>query len=262
MRDSFSSILDSQIQEIQIDSDSLGTFSGEIERQGTMLDALRAKVKLAKQNSHERFILVSEGSFGPASGIGFMAQDHELLMTYDSLKDVEIVESQISLNTNFSSQKISSESDLISFMGRIGFGSHGLILHPDSDPKGSKIYKGLTTTEGAKAAFHECLTNSKTGIVTAITDMRANFNPTRIECIKQCAFKLARRLNTPCPRCQSGGFGVTESLPGLPCGLCSLPTRLVINEKYRCPFCAEVLILPRADGVTSADPSHCEWCNP
>lgn len=259
---SFRTILNSQIIEIPIDSDSVGTFSGEVERPGSMLDALRAKVKLARKHSAERFILVSEGSFGPANGLGFLAQDQELLMVYDVVTNVEISESIVSLKTNFASQVVSSFNELALFMERIEFGSHGLILYADNDPKCQTIFKGITQTNEAKAAFELCLKASKTGTVSALSDMRASYNPTRMECIEQCAIKLAHRLNTLCPNCQSGGFGVTGSIPGLPCEICQLPTQLTWKEKYACPYCSEVSIVPRTDGKTSADPSSCEWCNP
>lgn len=260
--ESFATILNSQIIEMSIDSDALGTFSGEVERPGTMLDALRLKVKLALQQSSERFLLVSEGSFGPASGIGFLPQDHELLMVYDTATNVEILESYISLKTNFASQAVSNLKELDLFMERIGFGAHGLILYADKDPKGQNIFKGITQSEKARSAFELCLATSTSGIVTALADMRACFNPTRMECLKQCAIKLAHRLNTTCPTCKSGGFGAVDSIPGLPCGNCQLPTRLTLKEKYLCPFCSEVSFVPRTDGITSADPSSCEWCNP
>jgi len=260
--ESFATILNSEIIEMPINSDTVGTFSGEVERPGTMLDALRAKVILAQKQSTERFILVSEGSFGPASGIGFLAQDHELLMAYDTETNVEVLESTISLKTNFFNQIVSNWSALTLFLDRINFGSHGLILYPDKDPTCQTIFKGITHPVEARAALELCLENSQTGTVTALADMRASFNPTRMECIKQCATKLANRLNTTCPSCKSGGFGLVDTVAGLPCSRCQLPTRLLLQEKHQCPFCSEVSLVPRADGATSADPGSCEWCNP
>ena len=40
----FTRVLNTTIKELIIDSDRLGTFSGEVERAGSMLDALRGKL--------------------------------------------------------------------------------------------------------------------------------------------------------------------------------------------------------------------------
>jgi hypothetical protein len=47
-----------------IDTDLFGTFSGEIEREGTMLEVVKKKARLAIKVSGHPLALASEGSFG------------------------------------------------------------------------------------------------------------------------------------------------------------------------------------------------------
>ncbi|HEY1079210.1 MAG TPA: DUF6671 family protein, partial [Bdellovibrio sp.] len=65
----------------KVDTDLLGTFSGEVERRGAVREVLRAKIELAiKDRPKNRLFLASEGSFGPHPHLGFVPSDMEALM--------------------------------------------------------------------------------------------------------------------------------------------------------------------------------------
>lgn len=69
---------------IPVDTDVFGTFSGEVERTGSVRETLRKKIKAAAdQHSEAQLILASEGSFGPHPLIGFMQTDLESLLLWD-----------------------------------------------------------------------------------------------------------------------------------------------------------------------------------
>jgi hypothetical protein len=261
-REPFYEILGSQVEEIPIDSDSLGTFSGEIARPGSMLDALRGKIKLAQNHTEASLILASEGSFSSADGFGLLVHGIEMLMLTDTRTGVEIVEQHISYQTNYATATLRSLSDLHNFLHRIHFGSHALVLYPEGLSLVGNIHKGITEMGEAERAFHLCASRSPSQSVVGMSDMRAHLNPTRMREIRACCELLAKRLNTSCPRCGSGGFGLTATVPGLPCSECGTPTQRPRGELHTCAFCGEQRELPRSDGKTFALASECEWCNP
>lgn len=261
-RDSFQRLLGASIEELLIDSDRLGTFSGEVERPGSMLDALRGKVKLARELTKERFVLVSEGSFGAAGGLGFVPQGIEMLLVHDALTDVEVVEQHVSWDTNYATATLSSVEELYRFLPAILFGSHALVLYPHGHEKVERPYKGIVSLPDAESAFTACMRLSPTGSVVAMSDMRAHLNPTRMSAIAACSELLAHRLATPCPQCSSGGFGLVSTVPGLPCEWCGTPTARARAERHSCVVCGKSIEKPRSDGKTTADPGECEVCNP
>jgi hypothetical protein len=261
-REHFLRLLNTQVEEMVIDSDSLGTFSGEVPRRGSMIDALKDKVKLARASSSDRFILVSEGSFGTAGGFGVLAQGIEMLLLDDAVTGAQVVEQYISWDTNYLTQELSTLSDLKAFLSRISFGSHALVLYPCGTAPGVKTFKGIVDESRAEDAFAACILASPSGRVMAMSDMRAHYNPTRMRAISSCCELLAKRLATMCPSCGSGGFGITGTIIGLPCQFCGHPTARALREKHSCAVCHTSTEQPRSDGILFADPSECEVCNP
>ena len=258
----FARLLNATVDELPIESDTLGTFSGEVPRPGSMLDALRGKVALARSLTRERFVLASEGSFGSAGGLGLLAQGVEMLLLHDAQTGTEIIEQHISLTTNYAYRELQHREELAAFLRCIRFGSHGLLLYPKGLLVAQAVHKGITKEESAHEWFSTCLKASPQGAVVAMSDMRAHINPTRMGEIGACCELLAQRLATRCARCESGGFGLTASVPGLPCSGCGAPTQRARAEKHSCAVCGSTLEFPRADGRRHADPAECEWCNP
>jgi hypothetical protein len=258
----FQQVLSARVEELTIDSDSLGTFSGEVERPGSMIDALRGKIGLARAVTDAPLILASEGSFSSADPFGLLFHGIEMLMLFDARTGVEIVEQHISYDTNYATGTLRSLPDLHTFLNRMSFNSHALVLFPDGIPVAENVRKGLTGIADAERAFLEALEKSPAKSVTAMSDMRAHLNPTRMTAIRACCALLAQRLATTCPHCRSGGFGLVATAPGLPCSECGAPTQRARGEIHACPFCQTRRELPRSDGRTLASASECEWCNP
>jgi hypothetical protein len=258
----FARVLSAHIHPLSIDSDSLGTFSGEVERPGSMLDALRGKVKLARLSTNTRFVLVSEGSFSAPGGLGFLVQGIEMLMVHDADTGAEIIEQYISYETNYATATLRTTDALKNFLGQMSFGSHSLMLYPDGVPLHGNIRKGITTWAEAESTFIAMRSASPAQSVMAMSDMRAHVNPTRMRAIQSCCELLALRLNTHCPSCRSGGFGLIATIPGLPCEECGSPTSRARGETHACPFCSHTREMPRSDGRKSASAAECDWCNP
>ena len=83
-----------------IDTDALGTFTGEFPRVGTMVDAARQKAKLAIARTGAPLGIGSEGAFGPDPFIPFLASGVEVLLLHEAASQHEIVV-QRRTGTNF-----------------------------------------------------------------------------------------------------------------------------------------------------------------
>ncbi|MFM7661268.1 MAG: DUF6671 family protein, partial [Bacteroidota bacterium] len=108
--------------------------------------------------------------------------------------------------------------------------------------------------------FNDCMQIH--GTVFIETDMRAMYNPTRMKVIASCTQKLIEKMRSTCPKCQYPGFSVTEAVPGLPCSLCTCPTRSTLTYIFECQLCkySDQQLYPL--GKTAEDPMYCDNCNP
>ena len=244
---------------INIDTDVLGTFSGEIERKDDPITTARNKCKMALASSDYDLALASEGSFGPHPTIGFINADDEILLLFDKKNNLEIISRELSTQTNFSGQEISSFSELEAFAKTALFPSHGLILRHSKDSN-SDLYKGITNAKDLRNAFDVLM--EKYGTVYAETDMRALFNPTRMQVIEKATLKLVDKIKSLCPECHSPGFSMTEARPGLICANCGLPTRSTLLYILTCQACGYAAEKLHPHGKVSEDPMYCDICNP
>ena len=115
-----------------LNTDLFGTFSGEIERKQTPIEAAINKCTATMQLYNCDLAVASEGSFGPHTSIFFAPADEEFMVLMDTLNGLKIVTRHISTNTNFSGKEISNEDELLSFADIIGFPAHGIILKNDT----------------------------------------------------------------------------------------------------------------------------------
>jgi len=261
---SFKDKLNAHVSEFVIDTDQLGTFSGEIERNGTALDCARAKCEKAIEIMGENveFLLASEGSFGPHPMIPFIPCDYEILYFIDRKRDFHLSVSLLSETTNYKIKEIKSLKELQSFAKKSQFPSHALIIRSESKVYTGKIIKGINTLQNLKKAFNELSKLHPEGKVWVETDMRACFNPSRMNVISLLTEKLTKRLAVLCPHCDTPGWGKVRIENGLNCCWCNLETELAKFEVFGCTRCNyEKFELP-SHGFKKADPSNCSYCNP
>lgn len=260
----FKTLLKADVIEHVVDTDLLGTFSGEIKRKISALESAKKKCEwsLQKQGEEVLFALASEGSFGPHPYIPFAACDQEILYFIDNNRKFHLHVSHISTKTNYRAESLDSWDQLEKFAEEVVFPSHALILKPNINKKSSSIFKGLTTKEALKEAFYESKKHSEDKRVWVETDMRAHLNPTRMSVIGELAQKLASRLATNCPTCHLPGWGMTRVEKGLECDYCGAETELVKYEVFGCVKCDHEEFKPRLDGLTKANPRNCYYCNP
>jgi len=243
----------------QLDTDRFGTFSGEIERQEDPLTTLRKKCLYALDVSGGDLVLGNEGSFGPHPTIGLIPANEEWMLLIDRKDPLEVWVRSLRTETNFSATKANTESELLAFAQQVKFPGHGLILRPFAD-QALDVHKGITDPEHLLQTYRSL--RNRYGSVQVETDMRALYNPTRMEGIGALTEKLIRSLRSACPACQTPGFDVVEAIPGLPCGQCGSETRSTLRHRYQCRACGQEEQRNFPNGKKQEDPMYCDFCNP
>ncbi len=246
-----------------LDTDRFGTFTREVERPGTQLEAARLKAKAALATTGETLAIASEGSFGPHPQFPWVASNREIVLLLDTQHNFEVYAEHCSLETNYAHADVSDLAEAIAFAEKVQFPSHGLAItpHPD-DSNPQPICKGITDWTVFQEQVTAKLQASTNGLIHLETDMRAMVNPTRMQVIQHTTQLLIQKLKRTCPACHCPGFDVVKSIPGLPCGWCQTPTALILAEIHGCQHCTFQETLPRPHGTDFADPGQCPQCNP
>lgn len=240
------------------DTDLLGTFTREIARQGTQVEAARKKAQIALELSGLEIAVASEGSFGPDPYSGILAWNIECLVWIDAKHSLEIV-AMAQGKSNLRHATLREWQECESFATTVSFPAHYIIIRPEETS--SQMRKGISTWSELKEAFAWAQEISSDGSVFIETDMRAFANPTRMQIIAEAADALAKKLSTLCPECNAPGFSITESLPGLRCLACRCKTANFYADIYSCTPCGHRETKER-ENLTGVDPMYCEFCNP
>lgn len=241
------------------DTDQLGTFTREIPRAGTQLEAARRKARIGMELSGSLFGLASEGAFGPDPGIGLIPWNVEYVILVDDVRGLELV-GRAQGPARQAHRTVTDWEGLLAFAEEAGFPDHHLVLRPDNDSD-PRIVKGVGDVDTLKQTFAWVLQQSAQKQVFVEIDLRAHCNPMRMEMIALATEDLLARLHSLCPACGSPGFWLVERLPGLHCADCGAPTRETRAEVYGCIQCPYRETRPTDPGQY-ADPAVCDWCNP
>jgi hypothetical protein len=254
-----------QIQLIRaedVDTDTLGTFTGEKKRKGSPLETAIQKARLGIFSTNLPFGIANEGSFGPHPQLPFFNADQEIVVFVDTERDIVIEEQMVSSATNVAEIKVSDLTQADQFLEQSQFGSHAVIVRPNSSPHPDPVAKGITDRKTLEQLFKTCLDQSSDGLVHLETDMRAHLNPSRQKVISELGEKLAVRLLALCENCDTPGWGNLDYLLGLPCESCQGPTELVAKEIQGCVKCTFRKVVGRSDKKTTAPTHLCPHCNP
>ncbi|QOI96590.1 MAG: hypothetical protein HRU69_03400 [Flammeovirgaceae bacterium] len=241
------------------DTDAFGTFCGTVARTKTPLETARLKANEGARCVNARYVISSEGSFGPHPLYPMIACDVELLLLLDRAEGHEWHVTRSSVNTNFGSQQVENENQLVAFARLAQFPGHGLMLRTKSEINNT-IVKGISTWAQLKLTYRRLKSTGENIFVE--TDMRAMFNPTRMRLIGHAARDLASLLLRACPACSFPGFGVTDMIPGLACRQCGLATRSVKSHIYTCQSCGFLQEDKFPYGKQNEEPLYCFFCNP
>lgn len=260
----FAKVLGAGVVEHIVDTDTLGTFSGEVERKGNALECAREKCQLStsKIKKAVQYTLASEGSFGPHPKMPFIPCNHEVLYLVDKKHNFHLHVSHMSTDTNYSMQTIDSVEELHKFAAKALFPSHALILRPNDELSENSIHKGISTYEELDTIFAKCKQESQDDKVWVETDMRAHVNPTRMSVISELALKMAKRLKSLCPKCSIPGWGHVSQEIGLACRSCGLATDRAKYEIFSCNKCDHKQKFAIGEPGKLAEPEFCLNCNP
>lgn len=246
-----------------LDTDRFGTFSREIARTGSQLDAARAKIAAGFDRvPSARVGIASEGSFGPHPLLPFLPLGREVVMLIDRESGLELIGQDASLGTNYGHAIVTDVASAIAFAERVRFPEHGVIVmgcvnkQPAPD---HALMKDSVDRNRVEAAVRGAIAACGAGFIEA--DMRAHRNPTRMRAIERATADLVRLFHSRCPACAQPGYDATERVPGLPCGWCGEPTRMIELEVLSCRSCGHRDERRIAENAT-ADPGTCAQCNP
>ena len=241
------------------DTDKLGSFTRDIPRYGSQLDAARKKARVGMELSGLMLGIASEGAFDNDPYTGMLPWNYELVLLIDGIHNIEII-GFFGGQAQSTSQLVSSWDELTALLSEAQFTTHQLVIRPD-DEYHPECRKGIKDLNSLKEAFEWATSLSKKGNVFVENDLRAHTNPTRMANILKATQDLSRKINSLCPECESPGFSVTERKKGLLCACCEAPTNLPVAHIWSCVKCdykKEELI----PNQTKADPSKCHYCNP
>lgn len=238
------------------DTDTLGTFTREVPRRGSQLEAARTKARIASEISGLDQAIGSEGSFA-LDRLGFFGSDLELVVFLDRARSVEIVGRAQAAGLHVR-ERVETLDALREAAIRARFPSHGLVVWR-GDERDASARKGIRSWDALEAAFSAAQRESEDGSVLVESDLRAHMHPTRMRTIAAATEDLIERLRTACPACGALGFGLVGPMPGLPCRDCRAPTEMALGEKHGCPSCRHEEIR-RFDAC--AEPFRCGVCNP
>ena len=242
-----------------LDTDQLGTFTGEVERKDDPISTARKKCLMAMEMVNCDLAIASEGSFGAHPNAFFIPADDELLLLIDKKNGIEIIARHLSTETNFNSREITTRKQLMEFAAQALFPTHALIIKNEKD-NFKEVIKGINNLKNLEKQFDYFI--SVYGKAYVETDMRAMYNPTRMRVIEETTNKLIATCKSLCPQCQTPGFSVTGTSLGLPCENCGLPTQGTLSYDYTCAKCGFVKTKVFPNNKYSENPMYCSFCNP
>ena len=241
------------------DTDQLGTFTRDINRPGSQLAAARIKAKKAIELTGHEFGLGSEGAFGGDPVGGILPWNTEVLVWLERDSGLEIIGVAQGPGGGLH-RNVKNLDELRDFAKQADFPNHGLVIMLNQNVL-SPIFKGIKDWGSLEKAFYAALDSVESDQVFVEVDLRAHMNPSRQRMIYQAAEDLIKKLSSYCPACNASGYWKKEHVSGLPCSLCSRPTRLPKAKIWKCDMCG---FSERKEQLTvdRADPSKCDYCNP
>ena len=251
------STLDIELIVSKIDTDLLGTFSGEIPRSGTPKEVVLKKAHLGAIDLGLPFAIASEGSIAPDPLIPFLISDIECMAWIDKNKNIEVVEFYRSLDIVTARTIITKSDSIQQFLTKADFPNHSLIAK--SENGSGQIFKGLNSVVSLEIALKKLWKDSEKLIIES--DLRAHHSPSRRQNIAVLAERLVTRLSKLCPKCQLPGWGHVGDLYGVECRECGIVEKQAIRGMVLgcagCEYKEEKL-----SERSYVEPAECSFCNP
>ncbi len=250
-----------RVDAVAVDTDTLGTFTGDIPRLGPPLDTAIAKARLGMSAAGQALGIASEGSIGPHPATPFVIADRELVVLVDDDAGIVVWEAHTSWDIVTATTTVRPGENLEQFLTRAGFPAHQLIVRPNSG-QAQPIHKGIASMERLAGAITECASVATDGLACVETDLRAHACPSRRTVIADAAGRLASRLAARCPACGAPGWGRVDVLVGVPCAWCGTEVARPRAEIDGCVACEHRQTRSIVSAEVRADPGECPSCNP
>lgn len=242
-----------------LDTDTLGTFSGEVPRPDALIETSLLKAEMVFRTMDVDCAVASEGSYGPIDTLPLNPGGIEIMAFVDRKRGIRLVETLTTHRTNWRLVGFEAGDPAVpDLLTSMGFPEYGVFVLCNSDR--SHPIKGLATVDEVIAAVAEEARRSEDGKAIIIADMRAHRNPMRMKVLRALAWKLGKRLSALCPKCGAPGFGHILSRRGLPCETCGEPTHWIDFEIDGCAACGHAVSRPRKDGRRVAPKLACKAC--
>lgn len=161
---------------LSVDTDLLGTFTGEISREGTPRHVAIRKAREGMAATGLPLGLGNEGSFGPHPAISFLPCDREILVFIDDEEEFITAETLLTRETNYNQTSCSSLVGAGSFLEKTGFPSHYLVVRPEGNSDPATIRKGVHCQKELRQAITRAVSMSPVKLARLETDMRAHAN--------------------------------------------------------------------------------------
>jgi hypothetical protein len=259
----FRRLLDAEIVVApHLDTDELGTFSGEVPRPDALVETCAIKAELAFRSLDVDCAIANEGSYGPIDAVPLVPSGIEIMAFLDRKRGIRIIETLSTHRTNWRLLRFKAgDPNIVKAVKAIGFPRYGVFVLCSSD-MAHPIKSGLDTLDDVVSAMNQEAKRSEDGMAVLIADMRAHRNPTRMRVLRALSWQLAKRLERLCPSCDAPGFGSIGNRRGLPCEGCAKPTHWVHFEIDGCSVCGHAEARPRRDGRMTAAKLSCRSCSP
>ena len=245
-----------ELAEVDLDTDVLGTFSGDVPRRWPPLETARRKALLGRAHGDAPWLAASEGSvsadpFAPARAseiVVLVARSGEpLIAGFAASEAVEVTSMRVMPDTR--------EEDIAATAQRgLRGGHHLMVSRPD---RRRRAIGALAVPDQVLSA---CCQLGRDAELLVQTDWRAHLCPSRRPLLEGAARDLLARFDTPCPSCGAPGFGPTEAIAGRRCASCERPTNEPRGYRWGCPWCH--VVRERRSHDSPVPESRCEWCNP
>lgn len=229
------------------DTDQLGTFAGEVERQLSPRDCALEKAKKAVEYSGLNVGLGSEGSFGGGAVGSLLNWNDEIICLYQKEPELTIF---ASASGPTPLRKIQADSLDALRQALSQFAAQKWILRCADG-----VLKGLSDRQ--ILALHQ--TSYTKWPVTVEPDLRAMHSPLRQVMIRKAALNLSERLQSRCPQCDAVDFWPDEREIGPSCHSCGHPTNEIKGYISRCVQCG---FHKHETVLEVGDQRHCDHCNP
>ncbi|MBN9211814.1 MAG: hypothetical protein BGO45_13020 [Microbacterium sp. 71-36] len=231
-----------------LDTDALGTFTGDVPRAVSPMDAAAAKAAGAADELGTPFGIATEASYATSLG-GFGPVVHEELAVFlDLERGIRVPHGLRAYARVAVPRDVQDECAARAYLEGIGFPDQAVVVR-----FADQLVKGVQDEDLVLGFLRQ-------GAVRLEPDLRAHMNPQRRRILRRLAWGLAARLRTPCPECAAPGFGPVDVIRGVPCGVCGTPTSRVRADVDGCATCPARRERPRP--VAVADPATCDVCNP